>query len=1046
MREYLERVDRGEVVDREEFLMRHAPISDQLRSFIAAEDEVRKLAGAEPAFKRSHDSTESLAGHGQETVAPQSAGKGAVEKERAALGARFGRYRIICALGKGAMGTVYLAEDTQIERQVALKTPHFTEDPTGEQKERFFREARAAGNLRHPNICPIYDFGEIDGKHFITMAYIEGHLLSALIRPEPPRSERQILIAIRKLALALQEAHDHGIVHRDLKPSNIMVDKKDEPIIMDFGLAQQDRRDGDARLTQAGTVLGTPAFMSPEQVEGDPAKIGPTTDQYSLGVILYELLTGQLPFAGPIITVMRQSLTKEPTHPSQLRPNLDLRIEAVCLKMMAKTPLERFPSMTAVAGEIAAILDNPAAKLKPAERDREAGTSDTALCTLRPASSPAPSAVSDRMLTGFATTQVVKRVEPTVVSDSKRRSWIAWCVLALGLAVLGAMWAVMVVYFHGTAVVVEINAPGIEVTVNEAAITVKGPGKEEIKVEPGEQSLKITYAGLETITKTFALKRGDKKVLTVSLADAKLTAKLGNEVFVEQAVKSASAGPGVKPPQSVAQSPPDDKTKDTPATARSSDPDRTAAEWVLSIGGTVRINEGRQDLEIKTADGLPRRAFDLTEARLDGTAKATDAGLACFKDCKNLTSLNLWGSTQVSDAGLVYFKDCKNLTSLILNSTRVSDAGLAYFKDCKNLRALALTKTHVSDAGLAYFKDCKDLTQLHLYLWGGTQVSDAGLAYFKDCKNLTSLILNGAQVSDAGLAYFKDCKNLTMLDLWGSTQVSDAGVAYFKDRKNLTTLILNGTRVSDVGLAYFKDCKGRLTALGVGAHVTDAGLVYFKNCNSLTHLNLYESTQVSDAGLVHFKDCKSLTFLNLFGTQVTDAGLDYFRQCKNLDELNLQNTKVTGASLAHLKDWPKLTHLCLVNQPVSDATLANLTDGKNLTGLELIAETISDAGLVHMQNCETLTSLFVGTDKITDAGLVYLKMLTKLENLKLYNTRVSDAGLEHLVPLTKLTWLDLRESKSVTDEGVKKLAAALPNCKIEWDGGVVGPAPNVATR
>ena len=121
-----------------------------------------------------------------------------------------------------------------------------------------------------------------------------------------------------------------------------MVDKKGEPIIMDFGLAQQTRPNEDVRLTQTGNILGTPAFMSPEQVEGEPEKIGPPSDQYSLGVILYELLTGQLPFRGSVMAVMGQILTKEPSPPSQLRPDLDARIEAVCLKMMAKNPAERF--------------------------------------------------------------------------------------------------------------------------------------------------------------------------------------------------------------------------------------------------------------------------------------------------------------------------------------------------------------------------------------------------------------------------------------------------------------------------------------------------------------------------------------------------------------------------------------------------------------------------------------------------------------------------------------------------------------------------------
>jgi formylglycine-generating enzyme required for sulfatase activity/serine/threonine protein kinase len=403
VREYLERVDRGEPVDREEFLARHALIADQLRSFIAAEDEVRKLAGAETPLDRSQDSTKSFVGHGQETIAPQSAAKQKADSGGSGLSGQFGRYRIIRALGKGAMGTVYLAEDTHIERQVALKTPHFTEDPTGEQRERFFREARAAGNLRHPHICPIYDFGQIDGRHFITMAYIEGRPLSAFIQPDNQQAERQILLLVRKLALALQEAHDHGVVHRDLKPANIMVDKKGEPIIMDFGLAQQTRPNEDVRLTQTGNILGTPAYMSPEQIEGEPDKIGPPTDQYSLGVILFELLTGQLPFRGSVIAVMGQILTKEVTPPSQLRPDLDRRIESVCLKMMAKTPQGRFRSLKATADEISSILKSPAAKAASNEK---------------PASSPTSSPPGDRTRADAGASQVRKSLKPNAVTES----------------------------------------------------------------------------------------------------------------------------------------------------------------------------------------------------------------------------------------------------------------------------------------------------------------------------------------------------------------------------------------------------------------------------------------------------------------------------------------------------------------------------------------------------------------------------------------------------------------------------------------------------
>jgi serine/threonine protein kinase len=449
LREFLERVDRGESVDCEEFLARHTLIANELRSTIAAEEEVRRLAKAETPPDPGDDSTRSFTAHAQETIAPQSVGEPALEAETggAGLAGKFGRYRIIRALGKGGMGTVYLAEDTHIERQVALKTPHFTEDPTGKQLERFFREARSAGNLRHPNICPIYDFGQIDGKHFITMAYIEGRPLADFIRPGKPQSERQILVVIRKLALALQAAHDKGIVHRDLKPANIMVDRGSEPIIMDFGLARPASPSGDIRLTQTGNIVGTPAFMSPEQVEGDPDKVGPATDQYSLGVILYELLTGQLPFQGSVIAVMGQILAKEVPHPSQLRQEMDPRIETVCLKMMAKAPSERFVSLKAVADELATILKSPA--LKAASEVKQAHPREREIHE--------NSAIFGER--GTARTSVVDQFRRPL----NKGGWIPWTALVFGLAVFGAIAAVIVIYGGKSPAVTDIKDTGVDI-------------------------------------------------------------------------------------------------------------------------------------------------------------------------------------------------------------------------------------------------------------------------------------------------------------------------------------------------------------------------------------------------------------------------------------------------------------------------------------------------------------------------------------------------------------------------------------------------------
>jgi serine/threonine protein kinase len=258
----------------------------------------------------------------------------------------FGRYQIVRLLGQGAMGAVYLAYDPQLQRHVALKTPFLGHNPI--TIERFYREARAAAQLRSAYICTVYDVGQIAGIYYLTMAFIDGQPLDRLIADGKLKDPRRIAEISRKLARGLQKAHEQGIIHRDLKPANVMIDADGEPIVMDFGLAR--KVEEDTNLTTPGAVLGTPAYMSPEQVNGDPKGIGHATDIYSLGVILYQMLTGRVPFQGCFTAMVHKIAGEQPQKPSAISVDLapDSPLERICLKMIEKSPADRYPSMAAV--------------------------------------------------------------------------------------------------------------------------------------------------------------------------------------------------------------------------------------------------------------------------------------------------------------------------------------------------------------------------------------------------------------------------------------------------------------------------------------------------------------------------------------------------------------------------------------------------------------------------------------------------------------------------------------------------------------------------
>lgn len=278
----------------------------------------------------------------------------------------FGKYRIEHEIARGGMGIVYKVHDPDLRRDVALKVLIAGEGATEESILRFIREARAAARLNHPNIVRIYDIGKEDGKQFFTMDFIDGPTLDDLMRKRRAKKDRAEMIDIlRRVALALSDAHAEGIYHRDLKPANIMIDRRHEPILMDFGLA----KDATSNTIQSmsGSICGTPAYMSPEQAGGQTHMIDHRTDIYALGVILYQLLTGLLPFEGnSVFDTITKVITEEPPAPRRVAPHaVDADMQTIILTCMEKDPAKRYQTMTALAEDLRRYLDGEPIAARP---------------------------------------------------------------------------------------------------------------------------------------------------------------------------------------------------------------------------------------------------------------------------------------------------------------------------------------------------------------------------------------------------------------------------------------------------------------------------------------------------------------------------------------------------------------------------------------------------------------------------------------------------------------------------------------------------------
>src|SRR5213595_2519981 len=261
-----------------------------------------------------------------------------------------GRYLIIRKLGAGGMANVYLAEDQELGRRVAIKILDDRHAADDSFIERFRREAKNAAGLSHPNIVSIYDRGEAEGTYYIAMEYLDGRTLKELIVARGPAPVNVAIDYARQILTAVRFAHRHGIVHRDIKPHNVLVDTEGRLKVTDFGIA----RAGTSQMTEAGSIIGTAQYLSPEQAKGAP--VDQTSDLYSVGIVLYELLTGAVPFNGdtPVEIAMKHlSTVAEP--PSMRRSDVPRDLDMIVLRALAKDPAERYQSAEEMDADLARV-------------------------------------------------------------------------------------------------------------------------------------------------------------------------------------------------------------------------------------------------------------------------------------------------------------------------------------------------------------------------------------------------------------------------------------------------------------------------------------------------------------------------------------------------------------------------------------------------------------------------------------------------------------------------------------------------------------------